>query len=139
MQALHDHAIQSWLITQLAEQLGLSSEDIDVHKPFTEYGLDSIIGVSLAGDLEDWLGLQLSPTVLWDYPTPEALARYLVAELQCRSMTAQHTTLALPQDLESLTLDAEEAEQLLAALDTLSDAEVDTLLNQLLLAQGLAA
>src|SRR5215510_13717440 len=81
MQAIHHTTIQSWLTTRLAEQFGLAPEDIDVRKPFTEYGLDSIVGVFLAGDLEEWLGLKLSPTVLWDYPTTETLAHYLAAEL----------------------------------------------------------
>jgi acyl carrier protein len=33
--------------------------------------------VSLSGDLETWLSREISPTVVWDYPTVEQLARYL--------------------------------------------------------------
>ena len=32
----------------------------------------------LVGDLEDSLGLRLSPTLVWDYPTMEKLAQYVV-------------------------------------------------------------
>ena len=139
MQAVHANTIQSWLTTHLAEQLRLSPEDIDMRRPFTEYGLDSMIGVFLAGDLEDWLGLQLSATVLWEYPTAEMLAQYLATELQRQGVEVkalQHTS---QLNLADLALDPQEAEELLASLDGLSDAEVDRLLNDLLATEPLAA
>ena len=139
MQAVHANTIQSWLTTHLAEQLRLSPEDIDMRRPFTEYGLDSMIGVFLAGDLEDWLGLQLSATVLWEYPTAEMLAQYLATELQRQGVEVkalQHTS---QLNLADLALDPQEAEELLASLDDLSDAEVDRLLNDLSATQCLAA
>ncbi|MGM7374347.1 acyl carrier protein, partial [Acinetobacter baumannii] len=36
----------------------------------------------VSGDLEDLTKLELEPTLLWDYPTINALAEYLVSELQ---------------------------------------------------------
>jgi acyl carrier protein len=139
MQGIQEHAIQSWIVTHLAEQLGLSPEAIDVRKPFTEYGLDSIVGVSLAGDLEDWLGLQLSATVLWDHPTTEALAHYLVVELPRQGSAAKETAAMSQHAQGHLHLAPEEAEQLLSTLDGLSDAEVDALLHSLLAPKALAA
>ena len=139
MKTIHTDTIQSWLTTRLAQQLGLSSADIDVCKPFTEYGLDSIVGVFLAGDLEEWLGVQLSPTVLWDYPTAEALAQYLAAELWRQGAAVEHTASAPQLSLADLSLDPEEAQALLASLDGLSDAEIDQLLSELLAAKPLAA
>jgi len=139
MQAIHHTTIQSWLTTRLAAQLGLAPEDIDVRKPFTEYGLDSMVGVFLAGDLEEWLGLQLSPTVLWDYPTAETLAHYLATELWRQGTDAADAPSACELDLSDLGLDPEEAEALLARLDSLSNEEVDALLSDLLSAKNLAA
>jgi acyl carrier protein len=139
MQVVHDHAIQSWLTTHLAEQLGLSPEDIDIQKPFTEYGLDSIVGVFLAGDLEDWLGLQLSPTVLWEYPTTYTLAQYLAAELRHQGVDSAGPETICQRNPGEIPLDPQAAEQLLASLDALSDEEVDRLLCDLLPTQHLAA
>src|SRR6266446_10529579 len=127
MQALHANTIQSWLTTHLAEQLGLSTEDIDMRRPFTEYGLDSMVGVFLAGDLEAWLGLKLSATVLWEYPTTEMLAQYLAAELQRQGVDGKASQHTVQLNLADLALDPQEAEELLASLDGLSDAEVDRL------------
>jgi acyl carrier protein len=139
MQAVHANTIQSWLTTHLAEQLGLSPENIDIRRPFTEYGLDSMIGVFLAGDLEDWLGLRLSATVLWEYPTTELLAQYLATELQRQGTEVKASQHASQLNLGDLALDPQEAEELLASLDGLSDAEVDRLLNDLLATPCLAA
>ena len=36
--------------------------------------------VSLVGELETWLNCSLQPTLGWDYPTIEALSRYLAGE-----------------------------------------------------------
>src|SRR5438477_10030566 len=73
-------AIQAWLVSQLSEVLGVEPQDIDILEPFTNYGLTSRDAVSLSGDLEDWLGRELSPTLAYEYPTIESLARHLARE-----------------------------------------------------------
>ncbi|NIA28584.1 MAG: amino acid adenylation domain-containing protein [Actinobacteria bacterium] len=69
--------IEDWLIDKVATELKIPVSDIDVKQPFARYGLDSVHATGLAGDLEDWLGRSLSPTLAYDYPTIEALSRYL--------------------------------------------------------------
>lgn len=73
-------AIQAWLVNQLAEQLSLDAKTIEVSEPLTRYGLDSIDAVTMVGDLEDWLELELPSTLFWDYPTIEKSAQFLVEE-----------------------------------------------------------
>ncbi len=70
--------IQQWLINQLADQLSLDSSTIEVSEPLTRYGLDSIDAVTLVGDLEDALDLELPDTLFWDHPTIEKSSQYLV-------------------------------------------------------------
>ncbi len=69
--------IQAWLVARLAEELGLSPADIDVSEPYASYGLGSRDAVGISGDLEEWLGRRLSPTLLYDHPSIEALSRHL--------------------------------------------------------------
>jgi acyl carrier protein len=69
--------IESWLIERIAHVGGLEPHEIDVREPFTSFGLDSRTAVSLSGDLEQWLGRRLSPTLVWDYPSIDLLATYL--------------------------------------------------------------
>jgi hypothetical protein len=94
--------------------------------------LDSMVGVSLAGDLEDWLGLALSPTLLWDYPTVETLTRYLAEEIKDSLQREKRTDHCNWEASEDVRVDRERAAQHLAKVDELSDADVDTLLGSLL-------
>ncbi|BAZ50365.1 beta-ketoacyl synthase [Nostoc sp. NIES-4103] len=74
-------AIQSWLVTKIAQKLQVNPQKIDIQAPFSRYGLDSVATISLSSELGDWLECRLSPTLVYDYPNIEALARYLVEEL----------------------------------------------------------
>jgi acyl carrier protein len=81
-------AIQEWLIIKIGELLGVEREEIVVSEPFASYGMSSMAAVGMAGDLEDWLGLRLSPTLAWDYPTVEALSRHLAGAALAREASA---------------------------------------------------
>lgn len=77
-----EEEIQDWLINRLAVWLLLDPDEIEIQQPFASYGLTSITAVTMTGDLEDWLGVELSPTLAYEYPTIAALARRLVVEVQ---------------------------------------------------------
>ncbi|HAG83954.1 MAG TPA: polyketide synthase [Cyanobacteria bacterium UBA12227] len=78
-------ALETWMVNQLCEQLSLDAKTIDVKEPLTRYGLDSIDAVTIVGELEDWLELELPSTLFWDYPTIEKSAQYLVEEFDIAS------------------------------------------------------
>ena len=69
--------IQLWIVEYLARHLQVPPESIDPRESFSNYGLDSLTAVSLSGELEDHFGLRLAPTLLWNYPTPEAVALHI--------------------------------------------------------------
>jgi acyl transferase domain-containing protein/acyl-CoA synthetase (AMP-forming)/AMP-acid ligase II/acyl carrier protein len=73
-------AIESWLVTKLSGCLHVPPQEIDVRRPFAEFGLSSVQAVTLSGELEGWLRCRLSPTLLFEYPTIEALAGHLSGE-----------------------------------------------------------
>jgi acyl carrier protein len=72
--------IEAWLVARLAKHLKINPEDIDIREPFNDYGLDSRTAVSLSGELERWLRRPLPPTLAWDYPTIEQIARFLTED-----------------------------------------------------------
>jgi len=72
--------IRQWLREQIALRLGVSAEEIEVQEPFTSYGLDSMELISVSGFLEQWLGRELSPNLMYDYTTIEEVAAYLAEE-----------------------------------------------------------
>lgn len=74
--------IQAWIVEYLAEVLELDRDEVDITVPFDCYGLDSAVAVGMTGDLEDWLGQKLDPTLLYDYPTVESFSHHLAEEFK---------------------------------------------------------
>lgn len=69
--------IQLWIVANLAMYLKVRPEEICTSEPFSHYGLDSSAALTLAAELSEWLGQELDPTIFWEYPSVESLARYL--------------------------------------------------------------
>ena len=58
-----------------------SGHSIEPDRPFTELGVDSLAGVELRKRLSALLGRPLPATLVFDYPTAQAVAMFLAAEL----------------------------------------------------------
>jgi acyl transferase domain-containing protein/acyl carrier protein/short-subunit dehydrogenase len=88
-----EEAIRNWAREQLAQLLGTSVAAIAVDERFRQFGLDSARATALVARLSEWLGRPLSPTLVWECPTVNALARRLAgaAELGERSSLAART------------------------------------------------
>ncbi|MEO1105074.1 MAG: phosphopantetheine-binding protein, partial [Pseudomonadota bacterium] len=67
--------VDGWLV----ERLGLAPGTLEPDRPFAEYGLDSALGVALARDLGAALAIDLDPTLVWEYPSLDALAKGVAA------------------------------------------------------------
>jgi acyl transferase domain-containing protein len=67
--------LHEWLHAELARLLDVPAIDISDDTRFADLGLDSLRAQGLVASLREALGTQLSPTVLWTYPTlPELVA-----------------------------------------------------------------
>ncbi len=72
--------IQTWLITQVCEQVGIEPDEVDVQESLESYNLDSAQAMAIVSKAEHFLGFQLSPVWLWHYPTIAALSQRLAEE-----------------------------------------------------------
>ncbi|MET7641790.1 SDR family NAD(P)-dependent oxidoreductase [Streptomyces sp. NPDC005438] len=72
--------IERWLREALATATGKPVDHIDPEMPFAAYGLQSVHMVAMVGDLETYVGLPLSASVVWEFPTATQLARHLAGE-----------------------------------------------------------
>ncbi|MEO8520104.1 MAG: beta-ketoacyl synthase N-terminal-like domain-containing protein [Acidobacteriota bacterium] len=72
-------ALREAIVRGLCEAVGSTPDQIDSQAPFASYGLGSRDAVVLSGDLEEWLGQPVSPTVFYDHPTLDALVAHLAS------------------------------------------------------------
>jgi acyl carrier protein len=80
VKAVTAEEIQDWMVAYLAKSLEIAPDTIDTTIPFEALALDSMTAISMTGDLEQWLGRSVDPTVVYDYPTIEEFAEYLAQE-----------------------------------------------------------
>ncbi|MGW0886515.1 phosphopantetheine-binding protein, partial [Streptomyces sp. NPDC002671] len=83
-----------------ATVLGYAAQaGVDAERGFFEMGLDSLTAVELRNRLNTATGLKLRPTTLFDYASPSALARHLLAELAPDEAAPEN---ALPAEIDHL-------------------------------------
>lgn len=104
-------SIESWIVEWLIARGGVAPGDVDLERPFAEYGLDSMTAVEMSGEIEDWSGVALNPVVAWNYPTVSRLSGYITDQLFGEN--GHDGSSAREQSIESL----------LGEIEQMSDAE----------------
>ena len=108
--AEQDRTLIELVQAQSAAVLGHDSpEAVEAGRPFSEFGFDSLTAVELRNLIGVVTGLQLPATLLFDYPTPEALASHLRAELlgtPTADMAPPETAAAATPDWEPIAVAA---------------------------------
>ncbi|MEM9644217.1 MAG: AMP-binding protein [Planctomycetota bacterium] len=131
-------SIEEWMNQWLVVRAGINPNEIELDRPFADYGLDSMTAVELSGEVEDWSGIELTPMVALNYPTVTRLSGYITGQLV--GQTADVNEFAdVGEDVHpngsmgarfqadaELTeeLDDDEMESLLSEIENLSDDEI---------------
>ncbi|MEX3629148.1 MAG: SDR family NAD(P)-dependent oxidoreductase [Burkholderia sp.] len=72
--------VRQAVLDGLAEVVGVERDAIDEHLPFSDYGVDSILGVGFVQRINQTLGLALNTTVLFDHASVARLVAHVVAQ-----------------------------------------------------------
>jgi 3-oxoacyl-(acyl-carrier-protein) synthase/acyl carrier protein len=75
-----EQLIGHYLINKLAKLLVITSDQINTTLNFIALGLDSVQMVSVSRDIETEVGIELYPTLFFEYSTVDDLAGYFIAE-----------------------------------------------------------
>src|SRR5438105_2758798 len=73
--------IEEWLIDRIARHIHVDSNHIDARTNLTRYDLDSMDVISIVGELEEWLGRPLSPTLFYENSSIRAVTEELVPKV----------------------------------------------------------
>jgi epothilone polyketide synthase D len=110
------------LVAHLQEQVGrvlrIDAAEIDPNVALGSLGLDSLMGLEIRNRLEASLGLTLSATMAWTYPTLSALTTHL----------AQRMDLALEEPAAASNQEDDRLSQIADSIAHLSDEEMEALL-----------
>ncbi|MEO1132297.1 MAG: type I polyketide synthase, partial [Cyanobacteria bacterium J06639_1] len=118
---------------QLARVLGLASpEGIGTRDRLFDLGLDSLMAVELKNRMESSFGCTLRPTLMFDYPTIEALAQYLATEVlpppvnSAEDSDSEIAAIAEPESAapEWAIAADDDLAALMATLESISDADL---------------
>lgn len=67
-----------WFVQEIEENLFIPRDEIELDEPFTSYGMDSAQAVLIVSSLSEKVGIDLPPTLFWDYPNIQSVIDYLM-------------------------------------------------------------
>lgn len=80
-QMIEDH-IKEMIIEKISESLKVDIDLISVDDAFSEYGVDSIIGVNLVQEINKSLDIEIETTSIFDYSTVNQLTSYILSRFK---------------------------------------------------------
>lgn len=84
-QAELERELDLWLVSWLTVRANLAPGALQSTTPFAQLGMDSLTAVEICQELDQMLGLESPPMVIWSCPNTTALAAYLASEMHANA------------------------------------------------------
>lgn len=132
--------ISAWMVEWVGANCGLDCSAVDVNRSFSAIkGMDSLAAVELAAALASQFGVSVNATMAWDHPTIEGLSQHLLGLIQ-NGENGRHAQPAIrPPDGSACRkdgLDVDDLDALLEACGSLSNAELEEILQGVIATTG---
>lgn len=72
-----ENALVDFLIQTVSGILGKQPSNINIEDTFSSLGIDSQMAVSISGEIQEYIGRNLEPTLLYNYPTIKRLVSHI--------------------------------------------------------------
>jgi polyketide synthase PksN len=72
----------NWMVAKLSEELRIDPSRIDTDTPFSDYGVDSIMLTQLIRHINQLVGQEIDPSVLYEYQTARTFSAWLVSRYE---------------------------------------------------------
>ncbi len=72
--------IEKWILNIINKELQINTSQVNASTSFAELGMTSLKGIQLSGMLSEYLNTEVSPTLIYDYPTIKEFATHLSQE-----------------------------------------------------------
>ncbi len=77
-----EERIVQWCAEYIGKALDIDSTEIGADEEIERFGLDSAITTSMIIDMEQWLGIEIPPSVLFEQSTLRGIASAVAGRLQ---------------------------------------------------------
>lgn len=102
---MNTDVIEAWMVAKIVDTLDVPLGEVDCSAPFTGLGLDSLTLFEMTGDLAEFTGCDIPVSLVWEFPSINALAQQLSLLSPVKSVTA---TAAVARDQPFLLSYAQE-------------------------------
>lgn len=76
-----EESVEKWCIDYIADVMNMPSEEVDPDARFDNFGLDSSVATAMIMELEEWLGIDIPPSVVFEQVTISNLVSDLMARV----------------------------------------------------------
>ncbi|TLU98158.1 acyl carrier protein [Dyadobacter luticola] len=69
--------ISDWIILNISRHAELDPSEIAPDADIAQFRLDSLLLVNITTELEEWVGMELSPSIFWEMGTIAATSQWI--------------------------------------------------------------